>query len=100
MIFKTYSLERRCRLIKELYGHSCTVGRLTRLYHKKNITYRATCLSWRTTEEKERERKEERRAYAQRLHGLKTRNEPIVYLDETSFHSWMVIPRTWAHKGD
>ena len=60
-----YSIDRRCRLIRELYGHSCTTNRLTRLYHKRNITYRVTCLSWRTSEEKEFQLEEERRAYAQ-----------------------------------
>ena len=85
-------------MVQELYNFPCSIDRLRKLYLDRHITYRFTSKSWKVSEEEEVVLNQERKVYAEILHGIKEEGKPLIYFDETSFDNWDVKTRSWAHK--
>ena len=77
------SLLRRIEFIRRKWGIETSVGKLRRLYKRNKVVYRRSYYTLRGEGKDQEELMKSRKAFAIKLKGIKERNDPLIYFDES-----------------
>lgn len=90
-----FSLQRRCMFLKENYGCAVSPMHLLRAFKKLGLSYSRPQTVYLSYLKKRDQVQHERQQFARRLKELIDNNEPIIYLDESSFNTWHRASKVW-----
>ena len=92
----TFNLKERCRLIEKKFDIKCGYNTLRSCYIRNKVAYRNTIQVKRRSYESRHEFNQKRAVYAEFLQQLVKEGRPVIYQDESQFHSWMARKKGWA----
>ena len=74
---------KRVELIRRKWGIETSVGKLKKLYKRNKVVYRRSYYTLRGEGKDQEDLMKSRKAFAKKLKGIKQRNEPLIYFDES-----------------
>ena len=91
-----YNLLERSELIRRTFGESVPPTTLRKFYLASGVRYTSSKKVYEQAMTNRQSLDRDRRAFARLLSLIIVRDKPLVYLDETSFVSQIVLPKSWA----
>lgn len=90
-------LRGRCELIKSRFGFDkFSANLLRRIYLRHGVRYLKAAFSYQRKEVQHREICDKQVAVSRDLAEMMMLGKRVIYVDETSFHQWMVPARNWV----
>lgn len=90
------SLRERALYYQQQFGAPLVAAStLARLFKRNGISYRSARYSYVKKGERQAELQAKQQEFAQVLTGWMHQGREVVFLDETSFHRWQSLRRTW-----
>ena len=94
-----FSLTERAEIIQRHWGVKISRSSLRNLYIANGIFYRHSQQIYRAALKNQPRLDSERKEFAQMLATLIVQNKNIIYIDESSFHSWINSTKSWSRRG-
>ena len=93
------SLTKRVALLKKRYGITVKTGKLRYFYKKHKVKWVNTLYKLYGEDATPELKRREREDFASELEKIIDCGAPLIYLDETTFTSWMHSRKAWAPAG-
>jgi hypothetical protein len=75
--------------VQELFNYPLKVHKLSNLYKEHNISFSKPKLVYFSALKNRDELEVQRKSYALAIKDLISDGKPIIYVDETTFHTWL-----------
>ena len=96
--WNAFSLVERTKLIEMQWNLKISNHTLWQFYLQNNIRLRTGMAVYRQEMRRTAEIVEKRNVFAKLLASLVAANKPIIYVDETTFNTWMLKAKSWSKK--
>ena len=93
-----HSLESRVILIEQQFGVKITAHHLWHIYRRNKVRFVKPQYSYCRKEVRRDELYDEQQRVSMEIAELMARGKHLIYLDESSFHQWLVPSRAWVRK--
>ena len=93
-----HSLESRVLLIEQRFGVKISAHHLWEVYRRNKVRFVKPQYSYFRKEAKKDDLNEEQQRVSMEMAQLMARGKHLIYVDESSFHQWLVPSRAWLKK--
>jgi hypothetical protein len=90
-----YSLKERVNVLRDKFNIHISAPTLLSFYKRNGISYTKPEMFYGSELGRELQLKQEREAFALRLGKIIVSGQPLIYIDETSFNSWVKQKKVW-----
>ena len=93
-----YTIVERCAMVRRLFGESLGRTTLQRFYKSHDISFRSCKSVYRTYLTRQPQLEAQRKEFAVTLGNVVAQKLPLIYMDESSFNSFVIKPKSWSAK--
>lgn len=97
-LWSPYSIVERVKLLEAKFSVKISPDTLWRFYRDNDIKSRTGMAVYRQEISNTVELRRKRLVFAKLIANLIAEHKPIIYQDETTFHSWLLKAKSWANK--
>ena len=94
-----FNLVERSRVVRTLWGFAISADQLRKYYVRHGVKYVTGKPTYHAEVVHKARLDAERVKFATFMGNILRLSKPLIYMDETTFNSWQLKPRSWQHPG-